>query len=174
MTKQGKRELLKAIRPRYLKADKKAKGRILGEFVAATGYNRKYAISLLCHGPPRQSTKKRGSRLIYEPDILAALVNVWEVCGYPCGRRLEPFMPHMIDALGRHGELSLSPETRAKLLRMSSATIDRRLMRARTRMARGHRSPAKPGTLLKHAIPPADSWLSSYLKPHPAAQLHVS
>jgi hypothetical protein len=44
MTKQGKRELLKAIRPRYLKASKAEKSKILNEFVASTRYNRKYAI----------------------------------------------------------------------------------------------------------------------------------
>ena len=36
---------------------------------------------------------------------------------------------------------------------MSSATIDRRLRRARSRLARARRSTTKPGTLLKHAIP---------------------
>lgn len=54
MTKQGKRELLKTIRPRYLKASKVEKSRILNEFVASMRYNRKYAIHLLRNGPPRQ------------------------------------------------------------------------------------------------------------------------
>jgi len=37
MTKIGKRELLEAIRPRYLQANRAEKGRILDEFVATTG-----------------------------------------------------------------------------------------------------------------------------------------
>jgi hypothetical protein len=41
MTRQGRRELLKAVRPRYLKASKAEKTRILDEFVAVTNYNRK-------------------------------------------------------------------------------------------------------------------------------------
>lgn len=153
MTKQGKHELLKAIRPRYMKADKKTKGLILDEFVAATGYNRKYAICLLCQGRSRKKPSNSGRRRIYGNDVVAALVKVWEVCGNPCGKRLQPFMPHMVDAMERHGELSLSHETRTKLLQMSSATIDRRLQRARSRLARAKRSTTRPGTLLKHAIP---------------------
>ena len=43
MTKTGKRELLEAIRPRYLQAGKADKCRILDEFVTTTGYHRKYA-----------------------------------------------------------------------------------------------------------------------------------
>jgi len=76
MTKQAKRELLKAIRPRYLKASRTEKGRILDEFVAVTGYNRKYVIHLLHNGPPKRSTRKAGRRRRYGPDVIAALVRV--------------------------------------------------------------------------------------------------
>lgn len=50
MTRQGKRGLLEAIRPRYLRASRVQKGRMLDEFVAATGYNWKHASHLLCRG----------------------------------------------------------------------------------------------------------------------------
>jgi len=153
MTKQGKRELLKAIRPRYRKASKREKSRILDEFVAATGYNRKYAIQLLRNGPSRPSRKRRGRSLIYGPDVVAALVQVWEACGHLCGKRLMPFLPDMVEALERHGELKLAPETRSKLLQMSASTIDRRLKGARSKLAYRGRSTTKPGTLLKNAIP---------------------
>jgi hypothetical protein len=52
MTSKSKRELLEAVRPRYLRANKSEKAHILDEFCAATGYHRKYAIRLLKHGPP--------------------------------------------------------------------------------------------------------------------------
>lgn len=153
MTKQGKLELLKAIRPRYRKASKREKSRILDEFVAATGYNRKYAIQLLQNGPSRPSQKKRGRGLIYGPDVVAALVQVWEACGHLCGKRLRPFMPDMVEALERHDELKLASETRSKLLQMSASTIDRRLKGARSKLAYRGRGTTKPGTLLKNAIP---------------------
>lgn len=153
MTKQGKQELLKAVRPRYRKANKRQKTRILDEFVAATRYNRKYAIHLLGGSPPRPSPKKRGRRQIYGPDVVAALVQVWEACGHLCGKRLHPFLPDMVEALERHGEIKLAPETRSRLLQISASTIDRRLKRARGKLAHRGQSTTKPGTLLKNAIP---------------------
>lgn len=49
MSHLSKKELLEVIRPRYLKATKKAKKQILDEFIAATGYHRKYAIRVPQH-----------------------------------------------------------------------------------------------------------------------------
>lgn len=153
MTNHGKRELLKAVHPRYLTASKSQKGRILDEFVAATGYHRKYAIHLLLHGPPKRSKTKRGRRLTYGPDVVAALAQVWEVSGHLCGKRLHPFLPELVEVLERHRELRLAPETRDQLLRMSVSTIDRRLKRAREGVGARGRTTTQPGTLLKHSIP---------------------
>ena len=44
MSQISKRELLPAVRPRYTLGNRTAKQQILDEFVAATGYHRKYAI----------------------------------------------------------------------------------------------------------------------------------
>ena len=125
---------------------------MLDEFVAATGYNRKYAITLLLHGPPQKSSKKKGS-LIYGPESLRLWRKRGRLAGIYVAKRLHPFLPDLVDALKRHGELSISAETKAKMLQMSSAAIDRRLKRIRSRLARARRSTTKPGTLLKHAIP---------------------
>jgi hypothetical protein len=153
MTKVAKRELLEAVRPRYLQASKREKGRILDEFTAVTGYHRKYAIHLLRNGPPKRGRKRVGRRWTYGPEVVAALVRVWEVSGHLCGKRLQPFLPELVAALQRHGELNLAPGIKAQLLRMSAATIDRRLKRARSRLPRRGRSTTKPGSLLKDAIP---------------------
>jgi hypothetical protein len=153
MTRRSKLELLEALRPRYGKAGKKAKGRMLDEFCAATRYNRKYALQLLRHGPPRSKKGKPGRRPRYGRDVIAALVEVWQASGHICGQRLHPFLPELVEALERHGELRLAPEVKNKLLQMSRATIDRRLQRARsTRPLRG-RTTTRPGSLLKSAIP---------------------
>ena len=47
MSNKSKREYLRSIRERYFKADHEGKKRILDEFCANCGYNRKYAIRLL-------------------------------------------------------------------------------------------------------------------------------
>ncbi len=47
MSYRTRRELLAQIIPRYREADQNQKQSMLNEFVASTGYNRKYAIRLL-------------------------------------------------------------------------------------------------------------------------------
>lgn len=44
MSLKSKRELLEALRSRYLKANKVEKQKILDEFTSAIGYHRKHAI----------------------------------------------------------------------------------------------------------------------------------
>lgn len=152
MTYRSKRELLEAIRPRYLKANKIGKQQVLDEFVAATGYHRKYANRLLKHGPPPKKLTKRGRRKIYQGEVIEALTNIWEICGRICSKRLKPFLPEMVAVLERHNELVLSQDTKNLLLKMSCSTIDRCLQPARFDQQRGL-STTKPGTLLKKAIP---------------------
>jgi hypothetical protein len=80
MRQRSKRELTEAIRPRYLKANKSSKEQILNEFVATTGYHRKYAIRLLGHGPKPKGLKKAGRQKIYQGEVVQALTQIWEIC----------------------------------------------------------------------------------------------
>ena len=54
MSQHSKQELVDRLHPRYLKADRKEKSRILDEFVAVTRMHRKAAIRRL-----RQQNKPR-------------------------------------------------------------------------------------------------------------------
>ena len=65
---QSKHELAGAIRKRYWAANRAVKGRILDEFVAATGYDRKWAIELLRSGPPPPRTGHGGRPQIYSTE----------------------------------------------------------------------------------------------------------
>ena len=152
MSQRSKRELLEAIRPRYLKANKSGKTKMLDEFVATTGYHRKHAIRLLKNGPAPKGRKKKGRRKVYQGEVVQALIQVWEICGRICSKRLHPFLPEIVTVLERHEELQISPETKALLLQMSRSTIDRCLQPARFEHRRGL-STTKPGSLLKKAIP---------------------
>ena len=152
MSQHSKKELSEAIRSRYLRATKTEKERILDEFVAATGYHRKYAIRILKHEAKPKGLKRKGRQKIYQGEVVQALTQIWEICGRICSKRLKPFLPEITSVLERQNELQLSAETKGLLLSMSCATIDRRLGPARFEHPHGL-STTKPGTLLKKAIP---------------------
>ncbi len=152
MSKKSKDDLVKAIHPRYLQANKPEKGRILDEFVAATGCHRKHAIRRLRQGIPECRRERRGRKRTYTGDVVGHLARIWKICGHICGKRLQPFLPEMVAVLERHEELVIDAESKALLLQMSAATIDRLLARFRQQKRRGL-STTKPGTLLKDAIP---------------------
>src|SRR5512137_2249360 len=144
MTKASKRELVLAIRLRYMRASKAEKGRILDEFVATTGYHRKYAIWLLRHGPPPKPATRRPGHIVYDQAAKQALTQVWEISGRLCSRRLHPFLADILEALERHKELVLPAATKAQLLRVSRATMDRLLKPARARRPQRGLSLTKP------------------------------
>lgn len=152
MSQHSKRELLDAIRPRYRKARKVEKQHILDDFVATTGYHRKYAIRVLKQGAREKHPKKRGRQKVYQGEVVVVLEQIWEICGQICSKRLHPFLPEMVRVLERTGELQLSAETKTLLLQMSRSTIDRCLDPVRQVHPHGM-STTKPGTLLKKAIP---------------------
>ena len=152
MSRKSKDDLVKAIHPRYLQANKGEKGRILDEFVAATGCHRKHAIRRLRQGIPECQRERRGRKRTYTGDVVGHLARIWKICGHICGKRLQPFLPEMVAVLERHAELVIDAESKALLLQMSAATIDRLLARFRQQKRRGL-STTKPGTLLKDAIP---------------------
>jgi hypothetical protein len=153
MSQGSKRELVTAIRPRYLKANKAGKEQILNEFTATTGYHRKSAIRVLKHGPKARGLKKPGRQKIYRGEVVQVLEQIWEICGRICSKRLQPFLPEMVTILERHHELCLSPQIKSLLLSMSRSTIDRCLKKARFTSPQGGLSTTKPGALLKAAIP---------------------
>jgi len=153
MSHRSKREMIEAIRPRYLKANKSGKEQILDELIATTGYHRKYAIRVLKHSPKPKGLHKPGRRKVYQGEVVQTLEKIWVIYGRICSKRLHPFMPEGIGILERCGELSLSPEIKALLLRMSRATIDRCLKKARFTQPQHGLSTTKPGSLLKKAIP---------------------
>jgi len=153
MTIKSKRELLAAVTLRYAKATGRERERILDEFVASTEYNRKYAIHLLHHPPAERRRQKRRKPRRYNAKVEFALFDVWKVANRIAAKRLVPCMEDFVEALERHGELRLEPETRALLLSMSISTADRLLRPHRTAPRGRGLATTKPGSLLKKSIP---------------------
>ncbi len=154
MSFQAKRELLGQVAPRYREASGVQKHHILDEFVAATGYARKYAIRVL--GQPviptaGSITRPREPR--YGPAVVAALDVAWAAANFVCAKRLVPFLPDLVASLETHGHLALPADVRTQLLVMSPATADRILRRARAHDRPHGIGTTKAGTLLKHRVP---------------------
>jgi hypothetical protein len=151
MSFRSKQELLQQIAPRYQEATELQKVAILNEFVAATGYARKYAIRRLNHPGVLQVEIERSRVPRYGPAVQEALHLAWLAANRICAKRLVPFLPTLVEALERHGHLQLTPEVRTQLLTISSATADR-LLRPYRVLPRS-RSMTRAGTLLKKQIP---------------------
>jgi hypothetical protein len=153
MSLNSKHELVEVVRPRYLKAGKVEKQKILDEFTSATGYHRKYAIRVLKKRNSKARRRKgTGYATIYRGEVVEALEQIWEIYGHLCSKRLQPYLPEGIRVLERCQEISLSQDTKALLLKISSASIDRVLRPIRLQRRHGL-STTKPGSLLKNLIP---------------------
>lgn len=114
----GKKELIKATKPRYLKADKKGRSRILDEFCSNTDLNRKYAITIFSAGyeydkVTRYSRKKR--KVVYGSDVTLPVIKIWELLEHPCGARLQPALLPTARAMIRHSELTIGSKVKQQL-----------------------------------------------------------
>jgi hypothetical protein len=155
MSLKSKRELLEVVQPRYLKASKVEKQKMLDEFTLTTGYHRKHAIRVLKNQVQVQNHFKRKTKTyqtIYGGEVVQALEQIWEIYGRICSKRLQPYLPEAIKVLERCQEIELSQKTKALLLRISSASIDRCLRVVRLKSSHSL-STTKPGSLLKNLIP---------------------
>ena len=155
MSLQSKRELLEVVRPRYLKAKKLEKQKMLDEFTSATGYHRKHAIRVLKSKVQVQNHlkgKTKTYKTIYCGEVVQVLEQIWEIYGQICSKRLQPILPEAIKVLERCQEIEFSKDTKELLLKISSASIDRCLRPVRCKSPHGL-STTKPGSLLKSLIP---------------------
>lgn len=154
MSLQSRRELLAVVAPRYRAAQRQERTRILEEFLASTGYHRKYALTLLNHPVTKAPAHKKRQRVRRYPfAVQQALISCWRAANGICSKRLVPYLPELVAVLGRAGELCLDEPTKALLLSLSPATADRLLQAERQRAKPHGLGTTKPGTLTKDAIP---------------------
>ena len=164
MSQTTRDEYLEKMRDRYRRrTGKRARSALLDEFCAVTGHERKYANKLLRRqrGPNRRgggSAKRRGVPKTYDGRVVDVLFAIWKYSEQPCGKRLAPMLPDWLPCYEtHHGELS--SKTRASVLAISAAQIDRVLAPKKVGVALRKRRTPKANAALKKLIPiRAESW----------------
>jgi hypothetical protein len=138
---------------RYQKSTKKEKSVILAEFCAVCGYNKKYAIRILNKSfKPKTYINHAGTKPKYKSDEFISVLKIfWTSSDYLCSKRLKAAIPSWLPFYESTFGV-LDQNIKDLLLKVSPATIDRLLKKARLNLKKG-KSGTKPGTLLKNQIP---------------------
>ena len=161
MSLKSRKELVKKAKGRYLKATKPEKVLILDELSQNTGLARNYLIQILSAKVDLDYINpiNRKRRVSYDANVVHYLKKIWTIFDYPCGQRLAPMMSEYVLVLEKFKEVIIPDSVKEKVLKIKSATIDRRLEKFRTFRHKKTFSTTKPGSLLKKNIPiKTSSW----------------
>jgi hypothetical protein len=166
LTMKERQAVTKAIAEQYRKGTKGERGRILEQFVKATGYVRCYARRLLRSHRRRLQIRpglvlegdlglrsRRVRQRRYGDEVAAVLKKVWIILDYITGKRMAAALPAVVPRLVACGEIRVKKAIQNQLMQISPATIDRLLKEERKKHTLKGRATTKPGTLLKHQVP---------------------
>ena len=153
---QARREVVAAVAKRYRSSDRSAKGRILDELCATTGWHRKHAVrALRRHEPVTEvDVEAPGERKRrYGATIKDALTALWEASDRVCGKRLKVMVPTLLPALERNDRLKLDKADRDRVLAISAASIDRLLGDVKLAASGGKRRRAGFSSAIRREVP---------------------
>ena len=161
--RQRRRAALEAARRRYRELSGTGKRRLLDELQELTGYHRKSLLRLLNRPEPTPHPGPCGSpsapvkphhRRRYGPEVVEALVPLWETSDRLCGKRLKALLPLLVESLESHGHINLEPVERESLLAVRIATIGRLLAPIRQASAgNGWRRPPRAYSAVRRRVP---------------------
>jgi len=146
-----RRKYLKLVAPRYAKAGRAERSRLLTEVEAVSGLHRKSLLRLL-HAPSleRAPQRRRVGRRTYGPAVGDVVRVVWESLDYVCAERLTPALLTTAQQLAQWEELVLTPELETQLAAISRATVQRLLQRFQLDTPRlPRRKPQPPNRVLR-------------------------
>jgi len=171
----GKKKIRAEWAPKYRKAKKDEKTKILNAYLELIGGgNRKYAIYTLNREGKKQlhfingktvnvvitsnQRRKRVYKKYYDDEVAEALSKLWKFFRYICGERLVPLLRANLDAICRKKRFKINAEVKEKLAKISRSTVERLLTAERKKHKMKGKSTTKKGTLLKSQIPVRRFW----------------
>lgn len=157
----ARKAITRAQLDRWAKATRAEKSSILDAVCEVTRWHRDHArkaIRQALADRARAGPSPRRQRVpvrIYGEESVELLTRCWAALDGPAGKRLHPALPQLLANMALHGHLAgVDPAVIGQVRRMSPATIDRRLVHARTGLvARKPISHTRPGSMLKSSIP---------------------
>lgn len=142
MSQKSLAEYIPRMRNRYERmTGKAARSRLLDEFCAVSGWERKYATKVLRgrrrdgRGPGRGGAPRQ-----YEGRVVEVLTHCWRQMEQPCGKRMKGMLPLWVGHLEETDQ-----EVREKVVAASAASLDRLL------------AAVKVGARKKPLVPRSDS-----------------
>lgn len=145
----------------YWGAQKKRKGEILDAVTLVSGLARKAAIKRFraMQRCDPCAVEKRGRPVIYTPDVIAALKEVWDIGSESCGENLHPQINEYLDIQIRerawkHGDIATG-----KLRMMSMGSVKKYVGRfTRTRRSFGGKSTTAKSSIISMVPIRMDGW----------------
>jgi hypothetical protein len=125
MNMQHKQGAFEEKAEEYWKARKRRKSVILSSLVEVTGLTRKACIKRMRYLQLRDpcSVEQRGRPRYYTPDVIAALLDVWEIGSEACGENLHPQINEYVDIQIRENEWKHDELVTYKLRKMSVGSV---------------------------------------------------
>jgi hypothetical protein len=170
LTMKEKKDVTTETAKRYCICRKKEKKAILDEFTNTTGYNRKYAVTVLnkavhvhtytfnnCRKKTlhiaKKETVKRVYKKQYDEQVQNSLIKIWKFFDFQCGQRLVPLIRANIESIEKCPEFDISAASGVKLRNVSSATVDRLLKQERNKYKAHGISTTRPAKNFNQLIP---------------------
>jgi len=152
MGPSARREYVRAMQARYRQAyGRNQKERILGEVSEALRCHRKHSGRLMRGAPPKLEKPWRQREPVYPERLIRVLESVWKAAQFAWSVRLQALLPLWMGRI--RDRFGLTREEERLLLRMSPATMDRRLARYKKQLGRRIYGQTKPGRWLRQTIP---------------------
>jgi hypothetical protein len=159
MSVDERRKYLKLVAPRYVKARRAERSKLLTEMREVTGLHRKSLLRLM-HMPSleRAPRRRRFRRRRYGAAVAEVVQVVWESLDYVCAERLTPALLPTARQLAQWEELVLTLEVEGALRTISRATVQRLLQHFQQDTPKLPRRKPQPPNRLLRDVPMERLW----------------